>query len=276
MRRDQRTRPPSGPGDPPRASSGHPGAGSRLAVRQIGEALAIPAVVFAVLVARRWRRRLGYLAVTAASFAVPVIGFMTISLVTGHGFALTSERPDILYGRAAVARLPADERSLCPSPSVAAGGIDEIINNARNPYQSYRPSPGTTKEHATHDFDLRVLRQQPLAIPLSVLRDAVRLFAVIRDGAANITPIARWQFQPVYPTYPLGVTTSFVAAEGQRYGGGGAVTVRPLATFLRAYQLDGGYTPPWWPPQPAAGPSAPAAACRRRLSCVGRRRPGNR
>jgi hypothetical protein len=49
-------------------------------IRQIGEALAIPAVVFAVLVARRWRRRLGYLAVTAASFALPVIGYMTISL----------------------------------------------------------------------------------------------------------------------------------------------------------------------------------------------------
>ena len=60
-------------------------------------------MVFAVLVARRWRRRLGNLAVTAASFALPVIGYMTISLVTGHGFALTSEGPDILYGRAAVA-----------------------------------------------------------------------------------------------------------------------------------------------------------------------------
>ena len=132
-------------------------------VRQIGEALAIPAVVFAVLVARRWRRRLGYLAVTAASFALPVIGYMTISLVTGHGFALTSEGPDILYGRAAVAancailRLPADERSLCPSPSVAAAGIDEIIN-AHGPYQNYQPSQGATKEQATHDFDLRVLQ----------------------------------------------------------------------------------------------------------------------
>ena len=251
-------------------------------VRQIGEALAIPAVVFAVLVARRWRRRLGYLAVTAASFALPVIGHMTISLVTGHGFALTSEGPDILYGRAAVAancailRLPADERSLCPSPSVAAAGIDEIINNAHDPYQSYQPSPGTTKEQATHDFDLRVLRQQPLAIPLSVVRDAVQLFAVTRDGAANITPIARWQFQPVYPTYPPGVTTAFAAAEGQRYGGGGPVTVRPLATFLRAYQLDGGYTPgPLLALMTGAGVIGSLAVfARRRKGAGGTRQPG--
>ena len=218
-------------------------------VRQIGEALAIPAVVLAVLVARRWRRRLGYLAVTAASFALPVIGYMTISLVTGHGFALTSGGPDILYGRAAVAancailRLPASERSLCPSPSVAAAGIDEIINNAHDPYQSYQPPPGTTRERATHDFDLRVLRQQPLTIPQSVLRDAVRLFALTRDGAPNITQISRWQFQPDYPTFPPGVTLHFVARQAQQYGGGTPVADKPLASFLRAYQLDGGYTP---------------------------------
>jgi len=45
--------------------------GSAADVRQVGETLAIPAVVLAVLVAGRWRRGLGYLAVTAAAFAVP-------------------------------------------------------------------------------------------------------------------------------------------------------------------------------------------------------------
>ena len=34
-----------------------------------------------------------------------------------------------------------------------------------------------------------------------------------------------------------------MAEQGQKYGGGGPVTIRPLATFLRAYQLRGGYTP---------------------------------
>jgi hypothetical protein len=187
--------------------------------------------------------------VAAACFAVPVAGYMTISMLTGNGFALAARGTDVLYGRAAVAancatlQLPAGERSLCPSPAVAAGGIDRIINNADGPYQTYQPPPGQTAGHATDDFDLRVLTQQPLAIPLSMLRDGARLFALTRDGAANITPISRWQFQTAYPTYPPGVTLAFAASEGQRYGGGNPVAVRPLATFLRAYQLDGGYTP---------------------------------
>ena len=177
------------------------------------------------------------------------LGYMTVSMITGNGFALASRGADVLYGRAAVAancttlRLPAGERSLCPAPSVAGWGIDRIVNNADGPYQSYKPSPGTTKQQAADDFALAVLRQQPLAIPLSVLRDAARLFALTRDGAANITQISRWQFQPVYPTFPPGVTRLFVASEARTYGGGAPVAVRPLASFLRAYQLDGGYTP---------------------------------
>ena len=39
------------------------------------------------------------------------------------------------------------------------------------------------------------------------------------------------------------MTLPFVAGQGQHYGGGDPVTIRPLATFLRAYQLDGGYAP---------------------------------
>jgi hypothetical protein len=88
-----------------------------------------------------------------------------------------------------------------------------------------------------------VATQQPLAIPLSTLRDAARLFALTRGGTSSITPISRWQFQPTYATYPPGVTLKFVAEQGQKYGGGDPVTIRPLATFLRAYQLHGGYTP---------------------------------
>ena len=208
-------------------------------VRQIGELLIIPAVVFAVLVARGWRRRLGDLALAVACFAVPVLGYMTVSSVTGNGFALTTSGGNVLYGRAAVAadcatlKLPADERSLCPSPTVAAWGIDRIVNNADGPLHSYQATSGKTASQAASDFSLAVLKQQPLAIPLSVLRDAARLFALTRDGAADITPISRWQFQVGYPTFPPGVSLSSVASEAQHYGGGAPVSIRPLTTFLR-------------------------------------------
>jgi hypothetical protein len=219
-------------------------------VRQIGELLIIPAVVFAVLVTRGWRRRLRYLAVAMACFAAPVLGYMTVSSVTGNGFALTTNGGNVLYGRAAVAadcatlKLPADERSLCPSPAVAAWGIDQIINNADGPLGGYQAMSGkTASQAAASGFSFAVLKQQPLAIPLSVLRDATRLFALTRDGAPNITQISRWQFQPGYATYPPGVTLSFVASQAHEYGGGAPVAVKLLASFLRGYQLDGGYTP---------------------------------
>jgi len=93
------------------------------------------------------------------------------------------------------------------------------------------------------NFLLRLAKQQPLAIPLSTLRDAARLFALTKDGTSSITAISRWQFQPTYATYPPGVTLEFVAEQGQKYGGGNPVTIPPLTAFLRDYQLHGGYTP---------------------------------
>jgi hypothetical protein len=218
-------------------------------VRQIGEVLLIPVALFAVFVARGGWRRMAYLGLGAVSCAVPMLVYMSVSQATGHGFTLAGHGPNVLYGRAAVAadcttlKLPAGEKSLCPSPAEAALGIDRIVNNDNGPYQSYQPPPGTTAQQGYNDFVLQVAKQQPLAMPLSVLRDAARLFALTRDGVDSITQISRWQFQPAYATYPPGVTLDFVAAQAQHYGGGDPKTIKPLASFLRAYQLDGGYTP---------------------------------
>jgi hypothetical protein len=219
-------------------------------VREIGELLIIPAAVFAVLVARGgWRRRARYLVVGLVSCAIPMLVYMTVSAAGGHGFALATHRGDVLYGRAADAancttlKRPADEQGLCPTPAQKAVGIDGIINNTDGISHLYKPPPGRTSGEMSGNFVVRVAEQQPLAIPLSTLRDAARLFALTKDGTTSITAISRWQFQPTYATYPPGVTLKFVAEQGQRYGGGDPVTIRPLATFLRNYQLHGGYTP---------------------------------
>jgi hypothetical protein len=219
-------------------------------LRQIGEVLIIPAAVFAVLVARGgWRQRARYLVVGLISCAIPMLVYMTVSAASGAGFTLAAHRTNVLYGRAADAatcstlKLPADEQALCPTPAQKAAGIDGIINDASGSYQMFRPPPGQSTAAMSGNFAVRVAQQQPLAIPLSTLRDAARLFALTRDGTSSITPISRWQFQPTYATYPPGVTLKFVAEQAQKYGGGDPVTIRPLATFLRAYQLDGGYTP---------------------------------
>jgi hypothetical protein len=90
-------------------------------------------------------------------------------------------------------------------------------------------------------------------------RDSVRLFALTRSPTLGVTPIARWQFQDGYPTYPpwvklgpgnvivVGIQHQVFAPFRDRalnpsYGGPVRLD-RPVARFLRSYQLDGGYTP---------------------------------
>jgi hypothetical protein len=92
----------------------------------------------------------------------------------------------------------------------------------------------------------------------SVARDVLKMFALGRVTDPGDVPLSRWQFQTHYPTYPPYVMISgggFLFHTYNHYGvvvtiGTGAsfaadhpAVVRPVAAFLRAYQLGGGYTP---------------------------------
>jgi len=220
--------------------------GAATMIRQVGEVLVVPAVVFGLVCAARWRRGVLHGAVITTSFALPVLACMTAHAAANGHFAITQRNSYItFYGRVAVAadcatlRLPPDERALCPSPQVAALGIDLIY--PLGPLRKYRPPPGMTTEEMVERFELAVLRQQPLAVVKSIDHDFVKLFALTRDQSPGDTPISRWQFQTAYPTYPPLITLRYVAEV--RPGGGTPTIARPLAAALRGYQLHGGYTP---------------------------------
>ena len=230
--------------------------GVAVTVREIGAVLIVPVVVFAALTVRGWRpnwrhrARRGLLA--AGCFMLPVLGYLAGTLgVTGH-VGMAGNGPSPQYGRAAAAadcatlRLPADERALCPSPAqtLALGGIDGLLHNPRSPGHTVPVPPGLTRDEFLDRFAIAVLRQQPLRMAASVARDSARLFAPVRDGDPQVTPIARWQFQDVYPVYPRRYSMAFLTRLAHAHGSGGdLVAVRPAASFLRTYQLGGGYTP---------------------------------
>jgi hypothetical protein len=226
--------------------------GATATVREIGGVLILPAVAFALLTGSGWRRRTKRAALAMASFVLPVLGYMTAAyLVAGH-FGLASNGPAPEYGRAAAAAdcatltIPADERALCPSPArvLALGGIDGLLHNPQSPGHTVPVPPGTTHARLLAGFSWAVFRQQPLRVTASIARDSVRLFALTRDGDPEITSIARWQFQTVYPTYPRRYTLTAFTRLARQYGGGGdLVAVKSAATILRDYQLGGGYTP---------------------------------
>src|SRR5215470_9279712 len=130
----------------------------------------------------------------------------------------------------------------------------------------------------TSDFDRRVLKQQPLNVLASIGKDTLKLFALGRAASTGDPSITRWQFQTFYPQYPPYVvishgtfafgTFSTAGIEEQiGTGGGHPAVIRPLASFLRAYQLSGGYTPgPLFAFAFAAGLAGSLAALRRRAS----------
>ena len=222
--------------------------GAAVDVRQVGGALIVPVLAFVLVCGARWRRRLAHGALITASFAVPVLAYMSAQYAANGHFMMTVRGTYVLYGRAATAadcatlRLPADERALCPSPQVVATlGIDGINGAPQGPLLSYRPPVGTTTQAVAARFEWAVITQQPMAVWSAVDRDFVKLFALTRGQSPGDLPISRWQFQTTYPTYPPLVTVRSVAQI--RPGGGSPVVVQPLAAVLRGYQLHGGYTP---------------------------------
>ena len=101
--------------------------GASAPVRQVGEALIVPALIYVLAATRGWRTRLRHGAVLIFCFALPVVGYMGYSAVTLHyGFEMSNMGDAYLYGRTAHAadcaalKIPADERPLCPSAPVDA------------------------------------------------------------------------------------------------------------------------------------------------------------
>ncbi|HLX47003.1 MAG TPA: hypothetical protein VKS82_01600 [Streptosporangiaceae bacterium] len=239
--------------------------GSSATVAQVGQIFIVPALVYVLIVAPGWRAALGHAALLCAAFALPILGYDTAAeLVAGH-FSLAHGGVTTFYGRAAKAadcqtlQLPAGERPLCPSRALVARlGIDGLEHSPISPLRPvYRNLPSNEASHLVSGFTGQVVRQQPLRVAGSVLADVIKLFAVDRVTSPGDTPISRWQFQTHYPVYWPYVTIhggtiriGAQATSGRRIPlgntsgmGGGPVVVRPLAEFLRGYQLDGGYTP---------------------------------
>jgi hypothetical protein len=234
--------------------------GASAPVRQVGEALVVPALIYVLAATRGWRTRLLHGAVLIFCFVLPVVGYMGYSAVILHyGFELSNMGDAYLYGRTAHAadcatlKIPAGERPLCPSAPVAAAmGVDGLVNNNDAPRVLYQPvnvQLGLVINTLPLQRQLAysVLRQQPMRVAGDIARDSVKIFALTRNTATGDTAISRWQFQTSYPYYPPGIThygrnsasNVFVAA-----GGGGSARVnQTAATALRYYQLHGGYTP---------------------------------
>jgi len=225
--------------------------GVAVTFRQPGEILALPAVIHVLITGRGVRRRFISAALACVAFVVPILGYMTASdLITGH-FWLSRYGTAALYGRSAAAadcatlRVPATQRAMCPTAAQkAALGRDGLEHSAQSPVRHYYAAlPPERAAAEVAAFTRAVLTQQPLRVLSAIGADAVKLFALTRNGSPGDPAISRWQFQLSFPTYSPHATHLQEVAAISEFGGGGPAVATGPARFLRAYQLHGGYTP---------------------------------
>ena len=243
--------------------------GTSATVRQIGEALIAPTLIYIWVAARNWRARALQSAAVLACFAIPIAGYMAYSgFILHNGYELSNMGDAYLYGRTAHAAdcatlpIPPAERELCPSPQVAALiGVDGLVNGTGalihgNHIVVPRELPYLFDAQTGHNvnntqklqknFAKTVLRYQPERVLGDIAKDSVKIFALTRNTEEGDTPISRWQFQFDYPYYPPGIVARGPESANNLFAaaGGGQVSVyKPAARLLRVYQFHGGYTP---------------------------------
>jgi hypothetical protein len=231
--------------------------------RQVGEILILPALLYALIVIPGWRR-LSQALLLCAAFAVPILLASFKNYTSIGQFSLAPYAPSTIYGRVAEVAdcgrlsLPSYERPLCPSASQKRLGPDGLDHDLQSPVKKYHPPPSMANHNVMTDFARQVILQQPGSVAGAIGGDALKLFALHRVTSPGDTPISRWQFQPEYPQHRPYITIhggqvvfasrtptggGKVLGTGRQFGGGGPVVVKPLASFLRGYQLGGGYTP---------------------------------
>ncbi len=225
--------------------------GASATVAQVGEALIPPAAIFVFAAcAGSWRLAIGKTAALCVACVLPILAYCTGSYLLGGGFFLSHQGVTSVYGRMAAAvdcstiMLPSAERGLCPTPAQQARGDDWLEFGTYAPVQRYyRDLPRAEVNSLVTSFSHAVLTQQPSRVLDAYGRDVLKLFAVTRDTAPGDPPISRWQFQTSFPYYLSHATPAIVGTAVKRFGGGKPAVWRPVAAFLRSYQLDGGFTP---------------------------------
>jgi len=224
--------------------------GTSATVAQVGEALIPAAALFVLAAAGDWRRAIAKTAALCAACVVPILLYCTGSYLATGSFFLSHSGVTSFYGRAAAAadcatlKLPAAERGLCPTNAQQARGADWLEFGTYAPVQGYyRNLPRGEVNTLVTNFSRSVLTQQPSRVLGAYGRDVLKLYAIDRVTAPGDPKIDRWQFRTSFPHFSSHATPAIVNAATREFGGGKPAVWRPVAVFLRSYQLDGGYTP---------------------------------
>ena len=272
--------------------------GSSPGIRQIGEVTIIPALIFVLALGGGWRKVIQNATAVTCGFALALLFYLSADYQLAGHFWISRSSVSLTYGRmasvanCATLKIPKIERPLCPTKAQQAKGPDWLMHNIYSPLRTYNvtlpPRYLSREDRLVAHFNRSVELQQPLRVTSGILRDSLKLFAVTRRTSPGDTPIVRWQFQRHFPTVQYGPwisvrdhaiwldIRSFQSTQlvklNPAYGGAPQVD-KPIAAFLRSYQVHGGYTPgPLFALSVVAGLAGSVLAFLRRRSATAARR----
>jgi hypothetical protein len=237
--------------------------GASTGVRQIGEVTIIPAIAFAIVLGGGLKKMAINVISVVCAFGLAILLYIGAAGVLTQHYRISYSSSSLTFGRTAqvvdcaTLHVPQQVKLLCPTKWEQGRGPDWLEHSSKGPLRSLADKlPNASqpdRARLVSEFNHAVEKQQPLRLVGAVLKDAVKVFALTRDTSPGDTPIWRWQFHGYFPTYgkyvflqgnQLWITLPKTAPRrlNPAYGGPAQVDVT-VARFLRAYQLNGGYTP---------------------------------
>jgi hypothetical protein len=141
--------------------------GSSATIRQLGEILVLPAVVYLVVAGGGWRRVAGTCAALAAAFALPILAYCTVSDVTTGAFPAGGRPAQVgPDGRGGRLRRPGPAPRRAPAvPDPGAAGAGPGLAGAFQPVPAAPGADPAWRPPAPADQGAELGRRAPAARP---------------------------------------------------------------------------------------------------------------
>ena len=222
--------------------------GFAVLVRLIGITLAVPFLLYVLAAGSAWRHWRGWRDAGIGLLAIVVVVLpyaAEVKAQTGN-WGLTGPSGSMLYGRTAAvadcANLHLDPtlQVFCPTEPAGQRLVDNYTHADLDPAWPGPLPPGADRAALAHRFSVDVLEAQWWDVAKAIIGDFGKSFQFTRATAINDVPIDRWQFQLTYPEWNEPADTAMIT---RQYDGVDPSAREPIAVFLRAYQLHGGFVP---------------------------------
>ena len=234
--------------------------GASAPVRQVGEALIVPALIYVLAAAPGWRTRLLHGAALTFCFALPVVGYMSYSAVILHyGFEMSNMGDAVPVraggprGRLRHAEDPRRRAAAVPEPvggrHPRRGRPGQHENRAPRAVPAGQHPARPADQHRAAAAPARLQRAGPAADAggrrhRQGLGEDLRADPEHRAGRHPDLPLAVPGQLSVLPARHHPLRAEQRQQRVRPGGGGGYARVNmTAATVLRDYQLHGGYTP---------------------------------